>query len=181
METRVLVAYATKYGATQEIAKAIGETLARAGLPVDVRDAGAVTQVADYSAVVLGSAVYAGHWRKEAVEFLEQQEAALAQRPVWIFSSGPTSEGDPVEVLDGWRFPEGQQPIADRIKPKDITVFGGCIDPGKLNLGEKLIIKAVKAQTGDFRDWDAIEAWAKGIAETLSTMPEEVEELVATP
>ncbi|MEZ4767952.1 MAG: nitroreductase/quinone reductase family protein [Caldilineales bacterium] len=63
--------------------------------------------------------------------------------------------------------PEGQQPIADRIGPKDIAVFGGAIDPDKLNFGEKLIIKAVKAQTGDFRDWDAINAWAQGIAGAL--------------
>lgn len=181
METRVLVAYATKYGATAEIAQAIGETLRKAGMVVDVADVDAADAVITYDAVVLGSAVYAGHWRKEAVEFLEVQKAALADRPVWFFSSGPTSAGDPVEAMDGWRFPEGQQPLADQIGPRDIAVFGGCIDPDRLNLGEKLILKAVKAQTGDFRDWDAIDAWAAGIAKTLSKEVEAVEEPQATP
>ena len=180
MEKRVLVAYATKYGATAEIAQAIGDTLRKASLTVDVVEVDATAAVATYDAVVLGSAVYAGHWRKEAVEFLDVQKTNLADRPVWIFSSGPTSDGDPIEAMDGWRFPEAQQPLADLIGPKDITVFGGYIDPEKLNLGEKLILKAVKAQTGDFRNWDAIDAWAAGIAETLANMPEEVEEPVAT-
>lgn len=181
MEKRVLVAYATKYGATAEIAQAIGETLRKADMTVDVAEVEAAVAVPTYDAVVVGSAVYAGHWRKEAVEFLDVEKTNLADRPVWFFSSGPTSEGDPIEAMDGWRFPEDQQPLADLIGPKDITVFGGRIDPDKLNLGEKLILKAVKAQTGDFRDWDAINAWAAGIAETLSKMPEVVEEPVATP
>lgn len=180
MENRVLVAYATKYGATAEIAQAIGETLRNAGMTVDVEDVDQADAATIYDAVVLGSAVYAGHWRKEAVEYLDVQKAALADRPVWLFSSGPTAEGDPVEAMDGWRFPEGQQPLADQIGPRDIAVFGGCIDPDKLNLGEKLILKAVKAQTGDFRNWDAIDAWAKGIAETLSEEVEAVEEPQAT-
>lgn len=180
MENKVLVAFATKYGATAEIAQAIGETLRKAGLLVDVLSAEAVRDLSPYSAVVLGSAVYAGSWRKEAVEFLETWQTALAARPVWLFSSGPTSEGDPVETLDGWRFPEAQQPIADKIGPKDIALFGGLIDPKRLNLGEKLILKAVKAQTGDFRNWDAINAWAKGIAATLSVEVEAADEPQAT-
>ena len=168
MDKRILVAYATKYGATAEIAQAIGETLRKTGATVDVAEVEAAVAVATYDAVVLGSAVYAGHWRKEAVEFLDVEKTNLADRPVWFFSSGPTSEGDPVVAMDGWRFPADQQPAADLIGPRDIAVFGGCIDPEKLNLGERLIIKAVKAQTGDFRDWDAIDAWAAGIAQTLT-------------
>ena len=134
MEKRVLVAYATKYGATAEIAQAIGDTLRKASLTVDVAEVDATAAVATYDAVVLGSAVYAGHWRKEAVEFLDVQKTNLADRPVWIFSSGPTSDGDPIEAMDGWRFPEAQQPLADFIGPKDITVFGGYIESLWLNV-----------------------------------------------
>ena len=65
----------------------------------DVRD------LSEYDAVVLGSAVYIGGWRKEAVKFLKDNEGALAERTVWVFSSGPAGEGDPVDLLDGWRFP----------------------------------------------------------------------------
>ena len=120
---KVLVAFASKYGATAEIADRIGEVLRQANLPVEVHPADQVSDLAPYGAVVLGSAVYIGRWRKQAVKFLETHEAGLAQKPVWFFSSGPTGEGDPVELTQGWRFPAGQQAIADRIQPRDVAIF----------------------------------------------------------
>jgi menaquinone-dependent protoporphyrinogen oxidase len=84
MEAQVLVAYATKYGATQEIAEKIGEVLRQAGLPAQVLPADQIGDLSAYDAVVLGSAVYAGQWRKEAVEFLETNQGALAERPVYF-------------------------------------------------------------------------------------------------
>jgi menaquinone-dependent protoporphyrinogen oxidase len=167
MGIQVLVAYATKHGATGEIAEKIGQELREAGLSVDVKPVDNVSDLDVYSAVVLGSAVYAGMWRKEAVDFLEANQNKLAERAVWLFSSGPTGEGDPVELMKGWKFPEAQRPVADRIRPRDITFFHGEIDPKDLNLAEKLIVKGVKAPTGDFRDWEAITAWAAAIGEAL--------------
>jgi len=167
MEKKVLVAYATKYGATGEIAEKIGQILKEAGLSVDILPAERADDLTPYQAVVLGSAVYAGMWLKEAVTFLTANEKQLSERPVWLFSSGPTGEGDPVELMKGWRFPEAQQPIADRIQPRDIAFFFGEIDTKKLNFAEKLIVKGIKAPTGDFRDWEAIAAWAAAIAESL--------------
>jgi menaquinone-dependent protoporphyrinogen oxidase len=168
MKDKVLVAYASKYGSTTEIAEKIGDVLRRSGVDVTVLPTGQVEDMEQYQAVVLGSGVYAGHWLKEASAFLETNESALWERPVWLFSSGPTSDGDPVEHMHGWRFPENLQPIADRIKPRDIAFFGGKIDTDKLHLGDKLIVRAVKAQAGDFRDWHAIEAWANKIIEQLA-------------
>ncbi|MBC7224302.1 MAG: flavodoxin domain-containing protein [Anaerolineae bacterium] len=167
MKRKVLVAYATKYGATAEIAEKIGETLQEAGLQAEVLPVEQVHDLAPYEAVVLGSAVYAGRWRREAATFLRTHEEALAQRPVWLFSTGPTGEGDPVQLMQGWRFPEDLQPVAERIAPRDIAFFHGALDPGKLNLGERLVIHALKAPTGDYRDWEAIAAWAAGIAQAL--------------
>lgn len=167
MDAQILVAYATKHGATAEIAEKIGQVLQGAGLAVDVKSVDQVNELDAYRAVVLGSAVYAGMWRKEAVDFLEAHEKELAERAVWLFSSGPTGEGDPVELMKGWKFPEAQQPIADRIQPQDIAFFHGEIDPKDLNLAEKLIVKGVKAPTGDFRDWETITAWAAAIGDAL--------------
>jgi menaquinone-dependent protoporphyrinogen oxidase len=167
MNVRVLVAYATKHGATGEIAEKIGQVLSQEGVPADIRPVDQVSDLAPYGAVVLGSAVYAGQWRKEAATFLEGSEKELAARPVWLFSSGPTGEGDPVELMKGWRFPEALQPIADRIQPRDAAFFHGVLDTEELGLGEKLIVKALKAPTGDFRDWEAITAWAVDIAAAL--------------
>ena len=169
MDNKVLVAYATKYGATAEIAERIGQTLQGVGFDTTVALAEEAADPANYSAVVLGSAVYAGSWRKEAAAWLEAHEAALAGRPTWLFSSGPTGEGDAVELMKGWRFPEALKPIADRIQPRDIAFFHGDIDTKKLNLAEKVLIKGIKAPTGDFRDWEAIGTWAASIAQALQT------------
>jgi menaquinone-dependent protoporphyrinogen oxidase len=167
MDKKVLVAYASKYGATAEIAEQVGEGLKKAGLEVEVLPAEKVKDLGEYGAVVLGSAVYAGQWRKEASDFLQGNEQALKEMPVWLFSSGPTGEGDPVEAMKGWRFPEALQPVADRIGPRDKAFFMGEIDMKKLNLPERMIIKAMKAPSGDFRDWETIESWAGGIAGEL--------------
>lgn len=165
MDVQVLVAYATKYGATAEIAEKIGEVLRDAGLSADVLPVDRVSDLTPYNAVVLGSGVYVGRWRKEAVRFLEDNEKELAARPVWIFSSGPTGEGDAVELMKGWRFPH--QAIVDRIRPRDAAIFHGLLDSKKLSLPDRLMIKGVKAPVGDFRDWDAIASWAAGIADAL--------------
>ncbi len=167
MDAQILVAYGTKYGATAEIADKIGEVLREAGLPDDVLPADKVGDLTPYQAVVLGSAVYMGKWCDEAASFLEDNEKALAERPVWLFSSGALGEGDPVELMQGWRFPEAQQEVADRIQPRDIAFFHGALDTNKLSLPEKLILKGVKAPVGDFRDWETITTWATAIAEQL--------------
>ena len=166
---QVLVTYATKYGGTAEIAEKIGQVLREAGLQADVLPADRVSDLTPYKAVVLGSGVYIGQWRKEAATFLKANEKALAERPVWLFSSGPTGEGDPVKLTDGWRFPRPLQPIADRIQPRDVAVFHGVVDREKLNLIERWVIKNVNAPLGDFRDWDAITSWATAIADALKT------------
>ncbi len=167
MDKKILVAYASKHGATEEIAEKIGQVFRQAGLPTDVLPAHRVSDVTPYAAVVLGSAVYTGQWRKEAATLLESNEKTLAKRPVWLFSSGPTGEGDPAQLMKGWRFPEALQPIADRIRPRDIAFFHGVLDMKELSLPEKLIVKGIKAPVGDFRDWDAITSWAAAIADAL--------------
>jgi menaquinone-dependent protoporphyrinogen oxidase len=163
----VLVTYASKYGATAEIAEKIGQTLQQAGLQTEVLPAKRVRKLTSYKAVILGSAVYIGAWRNEAIKFLQVHEQALAERPVWIFSSGPAGEGNPVELLQGWRIPNTLQPLINRIQPRDITVFHGNVDMNKANFIEKWMIKNVKSPVGDFRDWNAITAWAESIAKTL--------------
>jgi menaquinone-dependent protoporphyrinogen oxidase len=164
MANRVLVAYASKYGATEEIAERIGAVLREAGLTVDVQPVKRVAGLGDYGAVVLGSAAYIGSWRKEATKFLKEQAGTLAGKAVWIFSSGPTGEGDPVELTKGWKYSAGLQPAIDQVQPRDTALFHGSIKAEKLSFIEKFMIKQVGAPVGDFRDWDAIAAWAKEIA-----------------
>jgi len=168
MNQKILVTYASKYGATREIAEKIGAVLRQAGLPAEVAPVDGVRDLTSYQAVILGSAVYIGKWQKEAAGFLQAHEKALAGRPVWLFSSGPTGEGDPLELVEGWRLPAELLPVAERIHPRDIAVFHGYINPDKVNFIEKWAVKSlVKKPFGDFRDWDAIAAWAARIAGAL--------------
>jgi menaquinone-dependent protoporphyrinogen oxidase len=167
MNNKILVAYASKHGATAEIAEVVGRELGEAGLNVEVLPIAAVKDVSVYDAIAIGSAVYAGQWRKEASVFLEANKDKLAERSVWLFSTGPTGEGDPVQMMKGWNFPDALRPVADAIKPREIAFFHGVLDMSKLNLGEKLIVKGIKAPVGDFRDWDAIKGWASSIAKEI--------------
>lgn len=168
MDSKILVAYASKYGATMEIAEKIGEVLCQAGLPAEVKPVDSVRDVDGYQAVILGSALYIGKWHKGAETFLKQHESSLAERAVWLFSSGPTGQGDPLELIDGQRLPAGLQPLVERIRPREVAVFHGHINPHKMNWIEKWAIKSlVKKPFGDFRDWEAITAWTKGIAGAL--------------
>jgi menaquinone-dependent protoporphyrinogen oxidase len=167
MNGKILIAYASKYGSTAEIAEKIGGVLETGHIAVDVMPAGKVKDLSPYKAVILGSAVYVGKWRKEAVNFLKSYEKVLAGCDVWLFSSGPSGEGEPVELLDGWRYPESQQGIIERISPRGIKVFHGYVDTEKLNFIEKSMVKTVKAPLGDYRDWDEITSWGEIIADTL--------------
>ena len=171
MDKRVLVTYGTKYGATAEIAEKIGQVLRQAGLQADILPADRAGDPSAYQAVVLGSGVYIGRWRKEAVKFVQQNEDVLASKPVWLFSSGPTGKGDPVELVQGWRFPGSLQASIDKIQPRDIAVFHGAVDLERLNFIEKWMLKNVKSPAGDFRDWQAIAAWAETIAAELQESP----------
>ncbi len=173
MENQVLVAYATKHGATAEIAEKIGQVLRQAVLSADVIPAVRVNDLTPYTAIILGSSVYFGQWHEEAVKFLQINESALAERLVWLFSSGPLGEGDPVELTEGWRLPKKLQPIADRIAPRDIAIFHGVVDMGKLNFIEKWMLKNTNSPVGDFRDWEAITSWATAIAAVLKELSPE--------
>jgi menaquinone-dependent protoporphyrinogen oxidase len=160
---KLLVTYASKYGSTAEIAEVVGKELRKRSYQVEVKPVDGVGSLQGYGGFVVGSALYAGSWIEPAAEFLRSNQELLAGRPVWLFSSGPTGEGDPNEILGGWTFPEDLATVREAIKPKDVILFHGHIDPDKLNVGEKLIIKSVNATVGDFRDWLVIRSWARRI------------------
>ena len=167
--TRVLVAYGSKYGATAEIAEAIGMALSVAGLEVDVERARRVRSLVPYRAVVVGSAVYAARWRSDALRLLRRPE--LRELDVWLFSSGPVGEdkGDP-EQLERLTKPQRVQEIAASIGAHEQVVFGGMVadDAGFVR---KKIARKIPPELRDRRDWREIEAWAQSIAAVLSSRP----------
>lgn len=162
----ILVAYASKYGATRGIAERITRTLQRLGLEASFQPIDSVTDLEAYSAVVLGSAIYYGSWLKEASEFVRRNRALLATRPVWLFSSGPLG----AEVKDNEPQPKEIAEFQEMIKPRDHRIFFGALDHDKLSFMERMVVKGVRAPEGDYRDWNEIEAWAAGIALALASL-----------
>jgi menaquinone-dependent protoporphyrinogen oxidase len=162
----VLVTVASRHGATREIADAIGRGLAAAGVGAVVLPPGRVTSLDRYDAVILGSAVYAGHWLDEAKRFVERQHEALARRPVWLFSSGPIGD-PPVPDTDSVDLAA----LRELTGARDHRTFPGKLDKGRLGFGERAIARVVRAAEGDYRPWSEIEAWATGIARVLQAVP----------
>ncbi|MBI1194005.1 MAG: hypothetical protein GC205_12670 [Bacteroidetes bacterium] len=165
--TNVLVLYASKHGATRQIAEQVWRTLRDAGLHAELRDAQDAPDPGRYQAIVVGTAIYMGQWQSEAKNWLLRHQAALSQLPLWIFASGPTGQGDPAESLKGETVPQKLQALMDSLKPREVRVFHGALRTDELNLLERMAIKAVKAPVGDFRDWKAIEQWAAEISQQL--------------
>jgi menaquinone-dependent protoporphyrinogen oxidase len=164
----VLVAVATRHGATQEIAEAIGKTIHEAGFAVDVMkladssEYGPRPDPAQYDAVVLGSGVYLGQWLAPAREFVKANRETLEAMPVWAFSSGPIGAD---HVDDGQR-PAVATLVAD-LKAVDYRIFGGKLDRGHLGLAERILVTVIRAGEEDDRDWDDVASWADGIAQAL--------------
>jgi menaquinone-dependent protoporphyrinogen oxidase len=159
---RVLVTAATKYGATGEIARAIGEVLAEHGLDPTVVPPEQVDRLDGYDAVVLGSAVYAGHWLKPARELVDSFGGELAERPVWLFSSGPV--GDPPKPEEG---PLDVADVLAATGAREHRVFAGKLVRKHLSLPERAIVSALRVPQGDFRDWAEIRRWAAEVAGAL--------------
>ena len=160
--TKVLVAVASKHGSTAEIGREIAGTLEKQGLEVTDLKPEEVESPGGFDAFVLGSAVYAGHWMKEAKELVERLEPQLSRKPVWLFSSGPIGDPpkpdeDPVDVAE----------IIERTASRAHRVFAGKLVKKGLSFGEKAIVLAFRAPEGDYRDWDEIRSWAEEIARDL--------------
>lgn len=170
----LLIAYATKHEATAGIAERIAATLHQMGQSVHVQPIESVGDLTRYEAFVIGSAVYYGSWMKEAVEFVRDNRETLATHPTWLFSSGPTGDAalaDPKEMAE----------LKEAIGPREHRVFAGKLDRHTLSIAERMVVSVVKAPKGDFRDWEAIDAWAEGIARTLTPTPATVGEVRPRP
>ncbi len=159
--TEILVAYATKSGSTKEIAEAIAERIRSASHEVTVQDAAQVRSIAAYKAVVVGSPLYVGRWRRDAVKLLQRNADVLARCPVFLFQSGPLdAEPGPRQA------PRSVRKIAARIGADEPVTFGGRLTP-ETAVGFIAKKMARGDMAGDFRDWDQIGRWTDVIAEKL--------------
>ena len=164
---RVLVAVASRHGSTAEIASEISKNLRRYGdgvtIRVDNRAVDDIDSLDGYDAIIIGSAIYGGHWLAPAVEFATRHEEELRRRPLWLFSSGPLGEPDS----------RAQAPTSDVVSITRATdaiehrMFGGRIDRGELGPAEQAVVRTMGFLDGDFRDWAAVRAWVERVVDQL--------------
>lgn len=163
----ILVTAATKHGSTWEIAEVIGDELRAHGLDVETTPVERVRAVAPYDAVVLGSAIYLGQWRKSAKQLAARESSSLRAMPVWLFSSGPVLT--PGKAEDPHDRRQGDE-VAASVGARDHRLFHGRIRTEGLSLTERAIVRAAKVPVEDQRDWDEVRAWAGGIAQALQSV-----------
>jgi menaquinone-dependent protoporphyrinogen oxidase len=163
MPARVLVAYATKLGSNAEIAETIATVLREWGHHASALPAREVKGLEGWDAVILGSAIYAAHWQKDARRFATHFAKQLSERPLWLWGSGPLDPG--LARADLPITQHGQQ-ITGALGARDHRTFGG-------RLAEDAPIDPQVLRThpiGDYRDWDAIRDYARKIAAEIDGM-----------
>ncbi|WP_292518113.1 flavodoxin domain-containing protein [Methanoculleus sp.] len=161
MADKILVAYASRYGSTAEVAEAIGDELRKAGDEVDVRPANEVSDLSPYRAAIIGSPIYMGKWLPESQVFIERYQQLLRSIPVAFFAVGLTVEEGNPEFLK--KAEASMDQVRMLVKPVDIGLFSGGLDTGRLSFADRTIIKLIRTKTGDLRNWEAIRAWARAV------------------
>jgi menaquinone-dependent protoporphyrinogen oxidase len=171
MSASILVAYATRYGSTQEVAEAVAKTLRENGLEVELQPVRKVRTLEGYRAVVMGAPIYFGSLHKDAQRFLARYRESLTERPVAIFALGPTHTDK-----EEWQGSRGQldKEIAKYpwLAPVALEMFGGKYDPAKLRFPDSLLTALPASPlhgmpVSDARDLAAVRTWASDLAAKL--------------
>ncbi|MBN2839403.1 MAG: flavodoxin domain-containing protein [Coriobacteriia bacterium] len=162
----VLVVYGTKSGCTAGIAERIGVALGESGITAEVKAAQDRPDPSAYDAVIVGSGVRAGMWHASVKQWLLANAPALRGKPVALFTACLTMATDPAKADEVRAYTD---PLITEtgIEPVDVGLFAGMNDPRAFSLPERLVMKAMKAPEGDFRDYAAVDAWTRGLAERM--------------
>jgi NADP-dependent 3-hydroxy acid dehydrogenase YdfG/menaquinone-dependent protoporphyrinogen IX oxidase len=154
-----------------DVAEAIGQTLAASGAHVEVRAMHDVQDLAAYRAVVAGSAIQAGQWLPEAMQFMQTHRAALVQKPLAAFLVCMTLA---MPGADNYRehVATWLESVRALVRPLSEGLFAGALDISKIpsfrdRLKFRLSVAFGVWREGDHRDWNAIRAWASDLAAKL--------------
>ena len=167
----LLVAHASRHGATAEIAARVAARLGGSGIAVDCRHVAAVEALDAYDAVVFGAPVYDQSWPPEASRFVAENRDALAARPLWLFSVG--SFGDTKRLIGAvtHKEPKGIAEIRTATRAREYRVFQGVVQKHQWPFWSRVFFHAFGGRFGDHRDWETIDAWADRIAAALTDVP----------
>lgn len=130
---KTLILYATKYGATAEIAQRIKTRLDESVLHDLKQDN--IPDISEFDCVIIGSSLYAGAIRKEAKTFLVNHERDLLDKSVGLFLSGLDTETS--QEFFAKNFPQ------ELLTAAKATCFaGGVYDPKKVGWFGRFLMKA---------------------------------------
>lgn len=158
---RVLVTHGSKYGSTAEIAEWVGDGLRAAGLLVDVVPARQVSSLEPYDVVVVGGALYAHRWHRDARRFARRFQGELSDRAVWLFSSGPLDASADLEEIPPV---PGVAKVVRATGARGHVTFGGRLVSDTDGFVARSLAKKV---AGDYRNEGAVRAWAHEIARAV--------------
>lgn len=162
---RVLVAYGTKMGGTTGLAEMVADTLREEGMGVTVAPAATVTDLAGYDAVVVGGALYAHRWHRDARRFVRRHRPALSGLPVWLFSSGPLDDSAPHGEIPPVR---SVARLMEGIGARGHVTFGGRMPADATGFPASAM---ARDNAGDWRDPAHVRDWARAVAAALTTLP----------
>ena len=158
----ILLAYASRFCSTQEVAGTIASILSESGFEVDLQLMQEVKFLERYDAVVLGAAIYNAKWNADAHQFVTQYQDALSKLPVVVFTLGPLSSSDAAK-RNSRRQLDNELAKYSWLKPIAVEIFAGKYDPTKPGMG--FFDRFVPAR--DVRNWEAIRAWANELSVQL--------------
>lgn len=165
----VLVAYASAFGSTREIAERIGEVIGKSVPGVEVRSIDQVSDLAAYDAFVLGSAVHNQAWLPAGEDFVRRNAPRLAGKPLWMFSVGmPAALPAPLRRMAMSEEAKLRAQFSALAEPIEHRLFSGVITPECISVIGRVLFFLLGGRYGDHRNWPAIEAWAEGIGRALA-------------
>ena len=183
---KTLIAFCTRYGATETTSEEIAKTLRDEGFDVRVVNTKKekVKDISDYDLVIIAAGLQMFRWCKESEKFLKKFQNDLRAKKTAIFvSSGAraitTYDGDTEALEVQWQKQLVNKIEEYNLSPVSLGIFGGLWDynkmsfvfkktmgPFKMKL-EEVGIEEVEPDVFDTRDWDEIRNWAKDLAEKV--------------
>jgi len=159
---RVLITWGSERGGTEGIALILAEVLRARGYEVIAQPAH-VARPEGFDAVIVGGAIYANRWHREARRFVARHVDALRRVPTWLFSSGPLDDSARGDALP----PPPQVAAAmQRVGAVGHVTFGGRLAADATGFPARAM---ARTHAGDWRDPARIRGWATQLADALPT------------
>ncbi len=163
--TRVLVAYATRFGSTREIAAAIVHELNAAGLDAHAAETTSSLDPDEYDAFVIGSPIYGSKWLGAAGMFAAITSERIDGKPVALFSIGTLGVSNEAAGNAEHRdFVAKLTEVAPKLNVVSDAVFNGYFERANLPWYLRIADRFAPTPQGDHRDWSSIQSWAGSLA-----------------